>query len=56
MLLYEQDCTVDEYEEKMIQKLKQKGITIISTKNLTDTDLYRKDLTDPDGYHPNPKA
>ena len=53
---YYQDKNVIEEENEFFNKLEKIGIKVISTRELTNENLYDKKYTIDDGYHPNEKA
>ncbi len=56
ILEYYQGDEEDKLEEEMLEKLQNRGIIFISTKNLTNENLKSKKYTEADGYHPNAYA
>lgn len=52
---YQENYEINE-EKEFFEKIKNSGITIISTKDITKEDLFEKKYTQDDGYHPHPNA
>lgn len=56
MLEYHQENNEIKEEKEFFEKVKNSGITLISTKDITNEDLFESKYTRDDGYHPIPSA